>query len=152
MSLVEIIVASAIISMSLIFLIQIAGSAIVFSHQSVNMYVASDYLEEGAEAVRTIRDNSWGSISGLDSSATYYLAYSNSSNQWSLSTSTSTLGIFTRTLTFTPALRDSVTHDIVSGGSSDSNTELVTVNVSWKESTGNLTKKLSFYISNIFGS
>ena len=149
MSLVEILVAAAIISVSLVFIIQIAGLSTVFSRQSVNIYAAADYLEEGAEAVRTIRDNGWSNISSLSASTTYYLNFNTLSNSWSLSTTPSTLGSFTRTVTFAPVSRDS-NYDIASSGTPDSNTDLVTVTVTRTESTGVMTKTLSFYLSNIF--
>ena len=149
-SLVEVVVASAIISLSLVAIIQIAGSALVFSRQATNVYVASTYLEEGAEAMRTIRDNNWTNISSLSSSSTYYLNFNNSTNTWSVSTSSSTLGNFTRTITVSPVSRDSNYDITTSGGSVDTNVEKVTVTVSWNESSGTLTRSLSFYLSNIF--
>ena len=149
-SLVEVVVASAIISISLVAIIQITGSALAFSRQANNVYVASTYLEEGAEAMRTIRDNGWTNISSLSSSSTYYLNFNNSTNTWSLSTASSTVGIYTRTISVTPVMRDSNFDITMGSGTTDTNTDKVTVTVSWKESSGTLTRSLSFYLSNIF--
>lgn len=151
LSLIEVVIASAIISVSLIFVIQTAGQALVISNQSVNLYTASVYLEEGAEAVRTIRDNGWSNISGLATSSNYYLSFSTSTNLWSLSSTTSTLGSFTRIITFTPVYRDS-NYDITTStsGTLDSGTYKVDISVSWKDALGSEVKKLSFYLSNIF--
>jgi len=155
-SLIEIIVAAAIISLSLVSIIQIAGQALIFSRQSTDLYVASDYLEEGAEAVRTIRDNGWINISTLTPNLNYYLSFDDSTNSWWLSatassTATSTLPDFSRTVTFSPVMRDSNYNISTStSGTIDPNTSLVTVTVSWLESTGMITKQLSFYLSNIF--
>lgn len=150
-SLVEIIVAAAIISMALVSIIQIAGQSLVFSRQSTNVYVASTSLEEGAEAVRTIRDGGWGNISSLTSGTHYYLSFNNTTNAWSLGATATTTGIYTRTVTFDPVYRDaSYNVATATSGSLDTNISLVTVTVSWFESTGLITKKLSFYLSNIF--
>lgn len=149
-SLVEIIVASAIISLSLVSIIQIAGQSLVFSRQSTNVYVAGTSLEEGVEAMRTIRDSGWGNISSLTSGTNYYLIFNNTTNTWALSNVATSTGVYTRTVTVAPAYRDTSYNLTTTPGTLDTNSKLVTVTVSWFESTGQITKKLSFYLSNIF--
>ncbi len=148
-SLVEIIVASAIISLSLVSIISLSGQSIGFSNQSLNIYSASTLLEEGAEAVRTIRDNGWSNISSLSTSTVYYPIFSTSTNSWSLSATSSNVGIFTRTVSIASVLRSS-TSSIASSGTNDPNTKLITITVSWSEISGTITKTLSFYLTNIF--
>ncbi len=149
MSIVEVILASALIAAALISVIAVAGRSLEISRRSLHLYQASLVLEEGAESVRTIRDNAWTNISGLTSGTTYYLSYA--SGAWSLSTTPSTVDIFTRTVTLSDVYRNATTQDIVStGGVLDSGTKLVTVSVTWNEGTTTMTKTLPFYIAKIF--
>lgn len=152
-SLVEIIIGSAIISTSLIAIIVVGGRSVTMSNQAVHTYQASTLLEEGAEAVRLVRDGAWSSISGLTAGTTYYPKFNSSTNTWSLTTTSSdgVVGQFSRTVVLTAVNRDSTTKDIVSsGGSADAGTRLVTVTVTWTEGGTSVSKSLQFYISDIF--
>ena len=149
LSLVEIVIAAAIISVALVSIMQISGQSLVMSRQSVNIYTAATLLEEGAEAVRTVRDNGWSNISALSDATNYYPTFATSTNTWSLSASTSTVGNFTRTVVFSPVYRD-LSYNIATSGTAVTSIRLVTVTVSWKESIGTIAKTLSFYISDIF--
>ena len=149
-SIVEVIIASAVISLSLISIIQIAGQSLGFSRRSLNVYYAATLLEEGAESVRIIRDNGWSNISSLSSSSIYYPVFSTSTNMWTLSVSPVGVGNFTRTVVIGPAYRDSNSEIITTGGTAATGTRLVTVSVSWKDGLGTITKTLSFYINDIF--
>jgi len=148
-SLVEIVIASAIITISLVCIVQLAGQSIVFSRQAVNVYTSASLLEEGAESVRTIRDSGWGNISAFLNSTNYYPVFATSTNSWSLTTTTSTVGNFTRIVTFSPVYRDT-NYNISTTGTLATSVRFVTVTVSWKESVGMITKTLSFYLSDIF--
>ncbi|HNW71343.1 MAG TPA: hypothetical protein PKZ36_01470 [Candidatus Paceibacterota bacterium] len=145
---IEILIAISIIVASVFSAMAVSSRAILVSHQSVHISQASFLLEEGAEVVRIIRDNSWDNISSLDNLTTYYPVYADSA--WSLSAIPSQVGIFTRTITISSVNRDSATGDISDSGTDDPGTKLVTVNVSWQEGSKNMSKSLSFYISNIF--
>lgn len=151
-SLVEVLVAASILSASLLSVIAIAGKSIVISHRSVSTYVASTLLEEGGEAVRTIRDANWTNISALTAGTTYYPKFDTGTNTWSLTTTSSDgiVGVYTRSVVISAVTRDG-SSNIASSGTADAGTKLVTVTVSWKEGEGStLSKTLSFYISNIF--
>ncbi len=148
-SLVEIIVAAGIISVALVSLIQIGGQSIAFSRRSVNVYVAATLLEEGVESVKIIRDNGWSNISVPADYTNYYSTFSTSTNMWSLSATSSSIGMFTRTITFAPVSRNA-SYDIAATGTAVSSTRLVTVTVSWQDSIGAISKTISFYINDIF--
>jgi len=148
-SLVEILVASSIISVALITIIQLGGQSVAFSRRSVNLYTAATLLEEGAESVKIVRDNSWSGVSTPTSYVNYYSTFSTSTNMWSLSTTPSSIGAFTRTITFAPVGRDS-SYNLTATGTAVSSTRLVTVTVSWKDSLGSISKAISFYITDIF--
>lgn len=151
-SLVEILVASSILMVSLLSVIMVAGQALSISHRSVNTYVASTLLEEGAEVVRIRRDAAWTNISGLTAGTTYYPKFNTSTNAWTLTTTSSdgVVGIYTRSVVFTAVTRDG-SSNIASSGTADAGTKLATVSASWKENTGStITKTLQLYISDIF--
>ncbi len=136
-NLVEIVIATGIISLSLVSIIAIAGRAIAISHRALNTYGASVALEEGAEAVRTVRDNSWADIEALTTGATYYPSFHPETNTWSLSADPAdgSFGIYTRAVTPGDVLR-SPDDDIATSGTLDTGTRKFTVTVSWRESNG----------------
>ncbi len=151
-NLVEIVVATGIISLSLVSVIATAGRSIALSHRAQNTYGASIMLEEGAEAVRIVRDDSWASVAALTAGVAYYPKFDSATDSWSLSTDPAdgANGIYTRTVVAGDVSR-SVTDDIDSGGTIDPGTRTFTVSVSWRESTGVLlTKSATFYLSDIF--
>ena len=156
-SLVEILVAATIISVTLLAVVGIASQSIAISSRTLNTYNASLLLEEGAEAVRTIRDNNYANISGLAAGTTYCPTFSTSTNSWSLTLPAPTCAIsnnsiYTRSVTITNVTRDTTTNNIATSGTvaPDNGTKLITVTVSWLEGTTTVTKTLQFYISQIF--
>jgi len=146
--LIEAIVASSIISISVIAAMQVSQKSIVVSRQAFHTAQAGFLLEEGAEAVRILRDNVWTNISGLTNGTSYYPTFSGST--WTLSTTPNTVGVFTRTVSIASVNRDNTTQDISSSGTNDPRTKLVTVTVSWAERGTTITKTLQFYITDIF--
>lgn len=148
--LIEVVVATAIIIVSVLVAMSVTQKSVYVSRQALHTSQASFLLEEGAEVVRILRDSNWTNISSLTAGTNYYPTYSSS---WSLSTISSNVGSFTRTVTLTSVSRDATTGDIVSsGGVDDVGTKLITVNVSWLEGGVTLNKSLSFYIMDIFSS
>ncbi len=146
-SLVEIIIASSIISVSLIFLIVLSGQSVRLSNRALDTYAAGALIEEGVEGVRVVRDNSWSTVSGYTVGTNYYLVFS--SNTWTLNTTPTVIGKFTRKVVFTAVKRDG-TDKISASGTTDTGTRLVTVTVSWLDHTTTVTKTVSFYITDLF--
>lgn len=144
---IEIIVAISIIVVSVLAAMTVTQKSIYISRQSLHLSQASFLLEEGAEVVRILRDNSWSNISNLSTGVDYYPTFSET---WSLSTSPSTLNIFTRKITVSNVNRDVSNGDISSSGENDPGTKLITVTVSWTEGGETINKTLSFYIMDIF--
>ncbi len=150
-TIIEILIACAIISASSFAIVSAVHKGIQVSNQALRQVQAGLILEEGAEAVKTIRDNSWATISSLSLNTTYYLSFNTSTNLWSLTTTAPSAidGIFTRTVVFSEVLRDS-NDDIASSGTTDTRTKKVTVSVSFGLSSGTTTKDIIFYIADIF--
>lgn len=151
-TLVEVLIACAILSLCIIALMTASSKGIQTSSQALRQTQAGFILEEGAEAVKTIRDASWSNISSLTTGTTYYLSFSTSTNTWSLSTTPPPTidSIFTRNVVLSAVNRDS-NDDIASSGTLDARTKKVTVTVSWPISDNTTSSKtLDFYISDIF--
>jgi Tfp pilus assembly protein PilV len=145
---VEVVVVVSIITVSVLAFMAVAQKSIYLARQSTHTAQAGFLLEEGAEAVRILRDNAWSNISGLTVGTNYYPTFSG--NSWTLSTTPNTVGIFTRTVTVANVNRDNSTQDISSTGSDDPSTKLVVVTVSWLEGGTTVVKTLSFYVMDIF--
>lgn len=149
-SLVEVVIASAIISIITFSIVSAAQKGLVLSLRALHQTQASYLLEEGAEAVKNVRDTSWSSISALTVGTTYYLSFNTTSNIWSLSTTANKVdNFFTRTVLVSSVYRDA-NDDIATSGVIDTYTKKVDINVSWLSDGGTVSKSLSFYITNIF--
>ena len=160
-TIIEVLVACSIITISMFALMQTAQKGIILSEYALKKSQASLLLEEGAEAVKSIRDNNWTTINNLTLNTQYYLFFNTTTKLWSLdNTTTTTLagsiptypidGIFRRTVVFYPVSRD-VNDDIVSsGGTIDTRTKKVVVTTTWTTGGVSNIKSLSFYIADIF--
>ncbi len=146
--LVEVLVAVAIIAVSVLAAMGVTQKAVAVSRQAFHATQAAALLEEGAEGVRIVRDNDWDSISSLTLGTDYYLTYTG--NTWTLSTTPSTIGIFTRKIRMSAVKRNATTADIANSGNDDPDTKMITTTVTWTESGVTVTKTLSIYLMNIF--
>src|SRR4051812_43467589 len=96
--LIEVVVAASVIAVVLILLLSSIQDMVEVSQRSLERTKASFLLTEGAEAVKSIRDDAWTNISVLTAGTTYYLSWNGS--KWSLTTTASTVDQFTRTIVF----------------------------------------------------
>lgn len=151
-ALVEIMICCAILSAVTIALLSYAQKGLELSNLSLRQTQAIYLLEEGAEAIKTFRDESWTNISSLNLATTYYFAYDTSSGVWSLSQTPSTVnGIFTRTVVISAVNRDSNDDIVESGGTLDTGSKKVTITVTWLDTEGvSNSKVISFYIFDIY--
>ncbi len=146
--LIEVVIASALAGGILISLLGLVQSTVDISKRSLERTQAGYLLEEGAEAVKTVRDAGWANISTLTNGTTYYISWNGS--VWSLSTTPSTVDSFTRTIVFEAVSRDG-SDDIVSSGGTydDVRTRKVTVSITWQATSGTQTESLVFYLADI---
>jgi len=145
---VEVIVAISIIVVSVLAAMSVTQKSIFVSRQALHVKEASFLLEEGAESVRIIRDNSWNNISALNVGTDYYIIFLGQT--WTLSSTPSSVGIFTRKVNILNVNRNVSTDDIANLGTYDPGTKLTTITVSWVDGGETLSKTLSFYIMDIF--
>src|SRR5665811_1850287 len=120
---VEVLIGISIITISILASMAVAQKSIYVSRQAFHFTQANFLLEEGAEVVRIARDNNWSNISALTLGTDYYLLFS--SGSWSLSSTPSTVGIFTRKINIENVNRDNITNDISGTGTVDNGTKLV---------------------------
>jgi prepilin-type N-terminal cleavage/methylation domain-containing protein len=161
-SLIEVIVACSIISFVVFGFVSISTKSIQISNKSLKQTQAIILLEEGVEAVKSIRDDGWSNISSLSDNINYFLFFNTTSNKWELFTDSNSKSgyipnypidsIFSRTVVFSPIQRDSSTDDISNTGNMyfDENTKSVKISVSFNEQGDQIEKSLDLYISNIF--
>jgi Tfp pilus assembly protein PilV len=146
-SVVEIVVAVAL----LLLIVSSLYTANIFYLKTilsnVNKVKASFLAEEGVEAVKLIRDQSWANISGLTVGNSYYL-YWNGSMWQATTTNTYVQEVFERKFVISNVNRDSNSDIVTSGGSVDAGTKKVAVSVSWLAGTSTSTKSISTYITN----
>lgn len=145
---IEILIATSIIAISILAAMAVSQKSIQVSRQALHTTQAAFLLEEGAEAVRVLRDNNWANISSLSLDTDYYPLFEGGT--WILSSTPNTVGLFTRTARISAVNRDDVNKNISEVGTEDPDTKLATINVSWNEGGVATAKSLKFYVMNIF--
>lgn len=147
--LIEIIIGSAILTLSLIAISTYFQKSLQLNQDSGKLVKASFLLEEGIEVTKFFRDTSWLNISGLTMGSSYFLQFDGV--KWATTSSNVFVdGIFERKLVIDNVFRDA-NDDIISGGGTlDANTKKATVSVAWSGRTGTTTKSISTYLTNIF--
>ena len=148
-TLVEVLIASAIIMAAVVALLGVHSLYFKTALQNTDILKATYLAEEGVEAVRFLRDASWSThISPLTLNTNYGLVPSGTS--WLTSaTNTATLG-FTRTVRLSAVYRDASDDVVASGGTLDSNTKLLTATVSWNQNGTTTSKTISTYLTNLW--
>ena len=151
-SLIEIVIATAMLSIFLISITLQFKKILEVGVLSTRSIQTNYLLEEGIEAVKSLRDESWsGKIANLRVGTVYYLSWNGS--KWTTTTSAQVIdSTFTRSFTIASTTRD-VNYDIVtSGGTDDVGARKVTMYVRWtpKNSSTVTTDSIEAYIMNIF--
>ena len=154
--LLEILVSSAIISASLVALVAVIQLSFNATEEALLKTQAEFLAEEGLEAVRILRDESWSTrIAPLANGTLYYPVFASSTSTWSLSGSDPGFlhNRFTRTIHFAAVCRKNADDDIIACSSADphytdAGTKEVTSRLTW----GNSEKEVVFrgYITDLF--
>lgn len=151
--LVEIVIASAIISVSIFSLSAMAVIGSRLQSQSLEKIRANFLAEEGIEAMRFLRDKSWNTnLAPLNPGTNYYLSFASSTSRWSVgSVAVPRIdSFFERTITVESVFRDSNDDIVLLGGTNDPDTKKITGIVSWQERNATSTAQLSTYLSDTF--
>lgn len=149
-SLIEVIIASSIISLFMISISSVYGNFLQLSLENTYKTQAVFLLDEGVEAMKTIRGYSWVSIASSTVNTDYYIVWQD--NKWQSTTTANIIdNIFVRKYTVDNVYRDPSNLNIVyTGGVLDTNSRIINMDVSWNYKRGTTTKKISFYIFNIY--
>ena len=145
--LIEVVVVTAIASATLAAFLQAGILSLRLLRTEREMFEATIITQEGMEAVRSVRDESWtNNIAPLTNGTVYYPTIVNS--KWQLATVDPGLinYTYTRKIMFGQVLRNG-TDDIAASGTLDTGTRKVTVTVSW----GSKQTQLVGYITNFQG-
>ncbi len=144
--LVEVLIAAFIILITFLILTATLQKSVQLAQASLARQQANLLIEEGAEAVKLIRDTSWASITAVPTNTTEYLAFSGGT--WAVTSTPTTIDGFTRTITIADVMR-SATDDIAGSGTLDTGTKKVTVTVSWLLKGTTQNESLIFYVADI---
>lgn len=130
-SVVEIIVASAIIAT---VVTAIGGGWQIYlktTRDAMNYTMAANMTEEGGEAVQLLRDLGWTTnIASLSLDTSYDLYWDTTNSTYKATTTPQLLqGLYRRTITFGAVERDAWDNIVTSGGTTDANTRKVTIDV-----------------------
>lgn len=149
-SIVEVVIASAIISLSMIYITNVYGNLLTLSLSNTEKVQAVFLLDEGVEAIKTMRNYSWSSIASSSADTTYYLIWQNS--RWQSTTSPNIIdNKFIRTFTVSNVYRDPSTLNIVtSGGVLNNDSKIVNIDISWNYKGATSSKQVSFYVFNLY--
>lgn len=149
-SIVEVVIASAIISVSMISITNVYGNFLTLSLANTEKVQAVFLLDEGVEAIKTMRNFAWSSVASSTPDTDYYLTWQNSRWQ-STTTPVFVDNKFIRKFTVSDVYRDPATLNIVtSGGILNNDSKIVNLDVSWGYKGATSTKQLSFYIFNLY--
>jgi hypothetical protein len=152
-SIIEIVIGSAIITVGILGLINAYSTYITYGLANDKNAQAIHLTESGLEAVSYLRDSGWNAnIKNLSTTTTYYL-YWNGSKWLSTTTPQYTDTIFLRKFTITDVFRNSSDKIVASGAGTtyDANTKQVTVTLQYIQGHATTTKTAALYITNLYG-
>ncbi len=152
-SLIEIIIASSVMLIVWLAVFYTYSVLTQFSNRNTSSIKASMLLEEGSEALRSLKDSSWTAnitaSSVCTSSNPCRLSYNTANNSWSATTSNIMIdGKFDRTFFLSDVNRDSNFNVVISGGTLDSGSKKATVVVSWYQGNSTTSQSLETYLFN----
>lgn len=149
LTLVEVVIASAIILTAVLTLLGVHNFYLKSALSNAETVKAVHLMEEGIEAMRYFRDDSWeAKVETLSLNTPYGLVLSGGTWQ---TTSNLWVGSFTRSVTLASVQRNASGDIVSSGGALDPDTLLVTATVSWPSRGATTTKAMSTYLTNLYG-
>lgn len=148
--LVEVVLGSGIATAALFGVLMVASHSLRVSDHALREVQAAFLLEEGAEALRSLRDSGWGNISGLSTTTAHYLSFATGTPARFATTSQNAYidGMFSRSFTVADVQRDG-SDRIAASGVLDAGTKKFAVDVAWQERGATTTRTLELYLSDI---
>ena len=150
-TLIEVVVVASIFSVFMVALVSYYKKVLDVSQDTTRHIQSGFLIEEGMEAAKLMRDESWTSqVATLSTTTTYFLLWNGT--KWTATTTEQKIeNIFTRTMLVTDVFRD-VNDTIASAGTHDPGTKKIRIEVSWPRKGGNATTTdaAETYIANLF--
>lgn len=144
-SLVEVVVGSAILLTVIISLVFVSVQALRMNQLSLDRAQAQLLAETGFELVRFTRDTSFSLLEEMDVENPYDIVWDG--NAFEIISGASLFGKFSRTITLYPVYRDS-NSNIASSGDEDEQGRRVVISVSWQG--GEMVEEQEGYVFDIF--
>lgn len=152
--LVEIVIAAGIFAAAGFALMALVQYSTGVMDNNLRRIQAAFLAEEGIEAVRHLRDQTWPNIGNADPATPYYLVFTpGTPASWSLTSvaQPQISGTFTRQVQLPEVQRSGADDIVTSGGVVDPNTRLVRVTISWQDRGEAKSLQLETYLTNVFG-
>jgi len=161
-SMIEVVIGTAILLLAMTGLLTAYNVFVRAGTKTMQTVQASYLLEEGVEAVSTIRDKGWAAnIASLSLATNYYLYWS--SGRWNLTTTPSLIdNFYTRYIVFSSVYRDAndevansddynSSDDYIGFGDTlDPGTIRVRVYVKWQDSKTIKSRTIATYLTNLY--
>lgn len=148
-SLIEVIIACTIISLCTVSTAVVYGNLVSLSTQNTAKVQAAFLLDEGVEAIKSMRDDTWANIASTTPGATNYFLWT--TDRWKATTTFSSIdNTFIRTFTVSSVYRDVNFNISTSTGTNDVGTKKVDIDVSWWDTKGTSTRSTSMYVFNLY--
>ena len=121
-----------------------------YSHHTVrnneHQSQATSLASEAMEAVRFVRDDNWDTFAALDTQLDFHPV---AGIGWTLQSGCENIGVFQRCVNINQVYRDDVTGDPVdSGGTLDSDSRKVIVEITWTDNNRNHDYNIESYLTN----
>jgi len=147
--LLEVLIGLGILSVAFFALLTVSRSILQVSRAATYSLSADFLLEEGVEAIRSIRDRNWTEdIATLPDN--FYLYFDETLSRWESTTTPEVIeGTFTRELAISDVYRDG-DDDIAASGTLDPGTKKFVVTVTWQGTNATTTRSMSVYLTNYF--
>ena len=143
MSLIEVIIASAIVLALSLVLISVNLAYLKTSKSTLEIVKATYLAEEGIETVNFLKNKDWANLGAV--STNYYLWWTGVT--WVSTTTKSYIDQVYERKFFTENVNRDASSDITSGaGTLDANTRKLTVQVTWLSNGATTTKSISTYL------
>lgn len=148
--LIDVIIASGIISIIMFSLVQVGILSLRLSQLASDRTEVSFLIQEAIEVAHFLRDESWNSnIEPLNLGAEYFLVWSGSNYVLVNEAPPLISNKFLRIITLSEVMRDAQ-DDIHDNGIIDPLTKKVIVNVSWLYHNSTTTERVEFYVTDLF--
>ena len=153
-SLIEVLLGAAIITGAMVTLVAMYNVYLRAAFQNTKTIQASLLIQEGIEAARLLRDQSWTyNLAPLSNQTNYYFSWNSGTSMWeTTAVNTFTDSIFERKIVFSQVCRNS--SDVIAtcpASYTDTSIRLATVTVSWLSASGATTSlSVATYLTDLF--